>query len=347
MSPKRRRGTRRGPGQVDRVRLGSSSSPGSTATTHRAEATRRLGWVALGVAGLAVALAAALVIWPGARSAGSASDQASAGPEHVHEPSGFVPIAVHGFDSLPPAGPPGVCKAPGIEEGCWFSYDPGGNLSVVSEPGAPASPPGVLQVLFPVGVEPGGGVGLFQGWDRDGGQDNAEYRAVYESGWVRVPSSGFEMNAVGVKFLGYLGVARAGGDGPPTQVYFFFGNHPYTGRPEVRKATGLGVVQQGNQDRRMDQNMDRQPLFTFGEWHHYEYLMTLNDLGVANGTVKVWLDGRLILEYDDVVWRDSANPSGFWGRRWDPIWGGGGDSPKSRDDRLQIDHLYISGLPLD
>jgi hypothetical protein len=96
----------------------------------------------------------------------------------------------------------------------------------------------------------------------------------------------------------------------------------------------------------MGQNRVDDPVFTFGTWHRYEYVMTLNDIGVANGTVRLWWDGVLILEYTDVVFRDAANPSGFYGRRSDPIWGGGGGSQRSRTDYLDIDHLYISGLPM-
>lgn len=296
---------------------------------------------------LAVAAGVVLAVTPGGRTPGSEGGWAAADAGHPHEPPDHVPIAEHAFDTLPPAPPPGACAGPGIEAGCWFTHDPGGNLSAVSEPGAPKSPPGVLEVRYRAGVEAGAGVGLFQGWEDRGQHANTEYRALYESGWVRVPGPDFEMNAAGVKFLGYVGVGRSGGEALPTQVYFFSDNLPHTGEAEVRQATNLAVVQQGHQDRRLDQNVVSEPLFTFGAWHHYEILMTLNDPGRANGTVRLWLDGRLILDHADVRWRDAANPSGFWGRRWDPIWGGAGGGPKTRADHLQIDHVYMSGRPLD
>ena len=73
--------------------------------------------------------------------------------------------------------------------------------------------------------------------------------------------------------------------------------------------------------------------------------MTINDIGVANGTLKVWINGTQTHNYSNVVWRTSDAPSLFFGRMWDPTWGGNGNVPnKSRNDFLWIDHVYISAV---
>jgi hypothetical protein len=71
----------------------------------------------------------------------------------------------------------------------------------------------------------------------------------------------------------------------------------------------------------------------------------LNDIGSANGVYRLWWNGVLVADYSDVVYRTAVNPSGFYGRNWSPTWGGIGTRSKSRDDFLQVDHVYLSGIP--
>lgn len=315
-----------------------ASGPTSALVTARAAGPATVTAVAEGKSGTAD-------ISVSAQTGGTGSDSTSSGDQSANEPAGYVRFAEHTFEAIPLVGPPGVCTQLGILDGCWFRYDPAGNYALAAALDAALTSPGVLRIRFPTGLAPGASPGLFQGWDTGSETNSTQYGAIYETGRIRVPTPDFELQAVGVKFLGYVGAGRAGQGIIPAQVYFFSDNpaHPST---SVQTAVKIAVLQQGHVDRRMGQNRVSEPVFTFGTWHRYEYLMTLNDIGVANGTVRVWWDGTLILEYTDVVFRDSANPSGFYGRRWDPIWGGGGGSQHSRDDYLEIDHLYISGVPM-
>lgn len=136
-----------------------------------------------------------------------------AGP---NEPAGFTRFAEHDFSGLPPSAPPGKCEGPGIIDGCWFRWDPDSGFSTVSVADAPASAPGVLQIAYPTGLTGGASPGLFQGWDTESEVNSTQFKAIYESSWVRVPTPDFEMDAIGVKFLGYFGVAEAGRDTPPS-----------------------------------------------------------------------------------------------------------------------------------
>ena len=88
------------------------------------------------------------------------------------------------------------------------------------------------------------------------------------------------------------------------------------------EAVNVNVIQQAYMERKIPQNVDLEPVLTFGVWHRYEYLMVLNDIGKANGRLRMWMDGKLIMDYGDIEYRTAAYPSGFFGRRWDPIWGG-------------------------
>jgi hypothetical protein len=222
----------------------------------------------------------------------------------------------------------------------------------VSVPDAPASPSGVFQFHFPPGLTPGNGVGYLQTWERAGDSSNTQYREIYESGWVRVPTPDFQMQAVGVKLLGYVGVADSNlTNALPAELYFI----AWTGASDaaLRSAVRIDLCQQGASgnppvvdDRCMSANLASDNFFTFGSWHHYEYVMILNDPTQSNGVFKLWWDGRQVSEYHDVLYRNTTQSSGFYGRGWNPVWGGAGGSSRTRDDYLQVDHLYLSGILL-
>lgn len=283
----------------------------------------------------------------GRGGAGDASSRASAlpGPVPIPDEDAFVPVAEQSFSSRTAEGPPGRCPLFGRRRGCWFVFDRGGNFAPDTASDAPASPPGVLSIRFPAGLEPGRSPGLVQGWSTPAEGFDEDYLAIREEGWVRVPSSTFEMQRVGVKFLGYVGVGLQRRDGLPIQLLFFH-EAPTGGVTSVGPAANVNVIQQGFMDRKLVQNVTEGPVLTFGEWHHYAFLMVLNDVYEANGRLRVWMDGRLLLDYDDVRYRTPEHPGGFFGRRWDPVWGGGGGAPRSRDDHLQIDHIRITGVPM-
>ena len=65
-------------------------------------------------------------------------------------------------------GPSRTLRRTGATEGCWFRYDPGGNFVLDTASDAPESPPGILRIRFPLGLEPGYSPGLFQVWSTPG-----------------------------------------------------------------------------------------------------------------------------------------------------------------------------------
>ena len=84
---------------------------------------------------------------------------------------------------------------------------------------------------------------------------------------------------------------------------------------------------------------------TCGVWHRFEMVLKLNDPGVANGIFRWWVDGTLITDYRDVTYVVPGDELGFYTWKFWPYWGGVGGPNKTRDDYVQVDHVYISGVP--
>src|SRR5439155_13160615 len=89
-------------------------------------------------------------------------------------------------------------------------------------------------------------------------------------------------------------------------------------------------------------NVNTTALMTCGTWHRWEVVLKLNTVGSANGVFQWWIDGTQILNYSDVTYLTLGNTLGFYTFKFWPVWGGIGGS-KTRDDYMQVDHLYISG----
>lgn len=86
-----------------------------------------------------------------------------------------------------------------------------------------------------------------------------------------------------------------------------------------------------------------------GDWHHIELWRSSSDPDSANGEMKVWVDGDLVVDLDDVVDQSSENgdwTTGFYSLRWAPVWGGvcSGGCPKTRDDFMLLGDMYVSGV---
>ena len=91
------------------------------------------------------------------------------------------------------------------------------------------------------------------------------------------------------------------------------------------------------------QNVNDRRLMTAGQWHHWEIVMEANHPDRRDGKLSWWIDGELAMRYDDMVYRLPSAPRGFWRLKCNPTWGGTGET-KTRDDRILVDHLYLSGV---
>jgi hypothetical protein len=264
-----------------------------------------------------------------------------------HLPSDYVRLAEHSLAGLPSSGT-------GTIAGSWWSTA-SSHISIVSDGTAPVSQSSALQFRFPSGMPVGNGVGLINGW-QNSNSTPIEYREFYESGWFRIPTHDFETPGPGMKLLGYWGVGQLGSK-VPNQIYGILrGNGENT---SVMSSWSFDLRQQNNVNRSMSANRSTKRVRA-GMWHRYEVQMVLNTVDQANGVLRFWLDNgdgsglTLTHEYTDVKFRTSAgnsadgidSQSGFYGRRWDPIWGGMGGNAKTRNDYLWIDHMFIAGKPM-
>jgi hypothetical protein len=265
---------------------------------------------------------------------GAVASTAVPSSEHPNEPADYVGFGAVGFDRLAlSAECPNWHKGPA---GCWWRY--GVLQSVKSDSSAPDRG-SLLELTFPLGLRPGYSQNSFGGWAVGG---PIEYSAIYESGWVKIPTQDFETQMACVKLFGYWGVGERRSDMNPIQIA---GEIPGNGQATALMSSwNIMFVQQNVTSRRLNQNLNLSKKLTAGSWHHYEVRMTVNDIGQANGQLSVWLDEVPILSYTDVVYRTADNTAGFFGRKWDPIWGCQGGDVKTRDDHLWVSQLYLSGI---
>jgi hypothetical protein len=223
----------------------------------------------------------------------------------------------------------------------WLHQRTAGDLVQDPATSGPLSPGSSYRFLYktglPFGEQPGGQMGFTA-------PSTTGYSGWYESGAIQIGVTSFETQLVGVKALGYWGV---GGTSAKPSVEFYNiieGNQSST---SVMTSWKIWFGQQGPGPvgRRIDMNMNTSTRLRAGTWHRYEMLATANTMGVANGTFKFWIDGVQVFDYKDMVWITATNPVMFYGRKIDPIWGGGGGASRSRDDYIWWDHVYVSVIP--
>jgi Putative Ig domain len=272
------------------------------------------------------------------------------GTPYPNEPPGLTRFAELDYSGLP-----SIQGSQGVLDGNWATLsNPASLISVQSDPSASQSPPGVLQLRFQPGTvagfpPPNGQYRLFTGWDGPNNLSNTEYSEIYESTWIKMVGTDFETQEVGVKSLGYWGVGAnnqnpATGPGP-VQIYHLFTNlHEGGPGTSIETQWRIDGYTQGVNSLFIPSNRNLGTNVQAGQWHQFEIYLKLNDMGSANGIWRWWLDGVLIGERTDMVFVTPALPSGFFGRDYDPVWGGQGGAARSRDDYIWLDHTYISGV---
>ena len=228
--------------------------------------------------------------------------------------------------------------------GLWRAEILDGNNAYVVDAAAPKSPLPVFQGKYPAGWTAGYTPIKWEGWD---GAANSlgygtEMAQLYVSLWIRFPGSDYENQSVGTKFF-YIGVGESkasAGNQLYTMLY-----HPSGAGQTIASNFPVDMEQQsavaGANNRT---EVTASPVFSIGAWHRMEFVLKLNTIGQTDGVFQWWLDGTLVMDYRDMVYVDAANPLGFYTFKFWPYWGGGGGT-RTRDDYIQVDHLYLSGIP--
>ncbi|KAJ3051238.1 hypothetical protein HK097_007777 [Rhizophlyctis rosea] len=80
--------------------------------------------------------------------------------------------------------------------------------------------------------------------------------------------------------------------------------------------------------------------YTPGKWQTLMQRIVLNDPGKTNGRVQVWSNGKLVIDFNKVMWRDK--PFGFVGIDFETFFGGSDRSWATPTDQ----YVYFKGMSL-
>lgn len=81
-----------------------------------------------------------------------------------------------------------------------------------------------------------------------------------------------------------------------------------------------------------------------GQFTRVEILCQANDVGVANGTLKVFIDGSLSIDYSGSdAWFEFFEDDRFTGFKFDSIYGGQSSGTLDAEQVMDIDDIYASG----
>ncbi len=265
--------------------------------------------------------------------------QAPSTVRRPNEPAGFERFVEADFTN--PEG--GAAEA--LHIGKWEGRGPRqGNLRLEDDPEAPASPPGVMTTRFPRGLLAGRGPVEVGAWAEPSGEGRPMYRAIYFTMWVKIRGRDFFQNVSGTK-MGYFGYGRSPGRSPGNEGMIILEGRGASHFTSSQFSLEFAQGGHTHPPRILHQNVERRQLMTVGDWHQWELLMQANDMGQPNGVLRMWVDGRQVMDYRNITFITPEAPNGFWSWRWNPTWGGG-QGPRTRDDFMEIDHVYISGLPM-
>jgi len=248
---------------------------------------------------------------------------------HPNEPAGFVTVYENAYTVNPPADGAGWSGV-GPSTGVWTRFF-GGTHQIRTDATAPSGEGVAYGLLFNTGMVAGFGPGAVDEWSVAGG---SPFSRIY-----------FDML---IKFAGGPNGDLSTWDfhGGVNKFLGFFGSGGGTGNEMHGRGWGSGVgstidvqwLQQIPVLRVLLPNTPNSPTLTVSQWHRVEIQMDLNN-GSTNGTLKLWLDGGLVLDYSDL----NYGGGGFNIKHNSPTWGGGGGPSKSRDDWIYYDSMYISG----
>lgn len=241
------------------------------------------------------------------------------------QPAGHTRVAETDLVCLPGGG----CSG---EAGSWYHND-SANLQLLAG--------GSARTRFPKGLASGVGPANF------GTEDFAARREVYVSYLVRINGTEYENQSTGTKF-GWFAYGE-GASGRSNQGSLWLKSvGGAAGQTNTKSAFPLAFTYKSYENepgKWLGQNRNTAHLFTVGVWHRIEVLFTMSDVDRNNGALRVWLDGVLVLEHTGLKTRDSATHFTGGIRRWfwNPTWGGNDNTTKSREDTIDIDHVYLSG----
>lgn len=267
----------------------------------------------------------------------------SADRAYPHEPSGFQRIVENRFDCLPDSDCEGII-------GNWRVHQNRSSpprLQIVTDTSAPTGGTNrVLRIEFPTGLRDGISPGHLRAW----GADHREYREVYFSEWIKIgDDDGFQNQSVGTK-LWYIAYGRKNRQNQFFVMLMGRGHQLVMRDFRLRLDATFEYAPPGAKNHAQDYfgNQGIRSALSTGQWHRLELLLSLNDDGRENGTLKVWVDGRLYASHHTVTYVNSKKGAmhGFYELNYDPIYGGNSGDVRTRNDYIYVDQVYMSGIPM-
>ncbi len=202
------------------------------------------------------------------------------------------------------------------------SWNTSGLMTVSVDPAAPVSPSNVLQFSYPIGF-----VGA-----KAPAMEYVDFTPVshFYSGISWKANANWQSNSSNVNKLEFVYMDQSTGDA----YVCIYG--PNGGPYELRVA--LEFVNGDTRDFLVP-NVANIPV-VLGQYHQIEWQMEYNTTtSPANGTVRWWMDGKLIGQYTDVLFPNTK----IIEYQISPTWGGMPDT-KTQNDFFWFDHATVRGF---
>jgi hypothetical protein len=253
---------------------------------------------------------------------------------YPNKPGTHQLVFVTPCDSVPPDFPRQAI--PG-GTGTW-GKNPTSNLFTLTDSSAPVTPSTVLRTRYLDGLSSGASPCLWSAW---GTVSSQQYRELYLSYRVRFDGTTWENETDGIKF-GLFAYGQPSGANNQGVLKV---------RPGGRRGSfNVHFVQQNHVNKTYNSN----GVITVGQWSRLEVLLTVNDIGSANGKIRMFFNGVEATitpangtgSWDTVTFRDASNPNAFYGFKWDPVWGGSTPGlTKTGTEYIDHDEVACWGIP--
>jgi uncharacterized protein YjdB len=240
-----------------------------------------------------------------------------------NEPAGLATVTDQPWNAVPP-------NLNAVDAAGWGVDRNPENLTIVTDPTAPRSASNVIHGIFPAGGA--GGTAPFRVERPFASQ---RYSTIFECVWLMHSPNFTDNGNIGTKVSFYRGSGQNhywGFESASGKDQFYFlvelqgGGGDRTIRTSVTQGPGTAVFQ----------------ALPTGMWRRYEVLVSANTPGTANGILKVWADGVLIINLSDVAWWGAGQTPSWIGIAWEPVYGGV-LHPIPVTMFQAIDHWYVSG----
>lgn len=231
-------------------------------------------------------------------------------------------------------------------------YQNSTNLSIVHDPAAPVAPGAVARALYPTGWA--GGYAPINAQTKafhHTTKHNVQYKKLYVSYGLKLSSNyyGHPTDPHTNKIIFYKSVSDLGsqvqeGAGRVFDRFVGGGNDPLYYQIAHQDTPDADALRSRFYTNMNGYSSSNQFEIVRGQWYHIEVQQQMNTPGTADGILRVWIDGTLVMEYTDVTIYDGTATNPGWSMvDWEPVFGGGGGVSVPADQYMWVDHIYASG----